>query len=206
MINSYGLPFGSRIHVGTVSPPMSNQLFTIGHSTHSEERFLELLLQHGIQVLADIRRFPGSRKFPQFNQEHLASFLPAHGIEYRWIQDLGGRREKTGGGEPSKNLGLRNESFRNYADYMATESFRAGIQELLKDAENKPTAFMCSESLFWRCHRRLVSDYLLTTGHFIQHILPNGKLQPHTLTEGAKVEHGELIYPAAGFGQKQLFE
>ena len=185
---------------------MSVQLFTVGHSTHSEERFLELLLQHGIRVLADIRRFPGSRRFPQFNQENLASLLPGQGMEYRWIRELGGRREKMAGQEQSKNLGLRNESFRNYADYMATDSFRTGIHELLKDAENKPTAFMCSESLFWRCHRRLVSDYLLIKGVPIQHILPTGKLQPHTLTEGAKVDHGELTYPAGDSGQKQLFD
>ena len=172
---------------------MSLHLFTIGHSTHSIDRFVALLTQHGIKVLADIRRFPGSRKFPHFNQDNLASVLPEAGIEYCWLAALGGRRGKKANGL-SNNLGLRNESFRNYADYMLMEEFRQGIQELLGVAAGKPTAFMCSESVFWRCHRRLVADYLFVNGITVQHIMPSGQLRPHTLTEGAKVEAGELIY------------
>ena len=172
---------------------MPPQLFTIGHSTHPLDRFLVLLAQHGIEVLADIRRFPGSRKFPHFNQDNLASALAEVGIEYRWFEALGGRRKKNNGS--SNNLGLRNESFRNYADYMLTEEFREGVKQLLAVATGKPTAFMCSESVFWRCHRRLVSDFLLVNGITIQHIMPSGELRPHTLTKGARAEAGELRYP-----------
>lgn len=102
------------------------------------------------------------------------------------------------------NLGLRNESFRNYADYMLTDEFRAGIDQLVKLASTKPAAYMCSESVFWRCHRRLVSDFLLMKGFEIQHIMPNGELRPHALTEGAKIEAGGLSYPASSATQKQL--
>ena len=181
---------------------MSPQLFTIGHSTHSLDELFALLAQHGVKVLADIRRFPGSRTFPHFNRENLASVLPQTGIEYHWLEVLGGRRKKTTG--LSKNLGLRNESFRNYADYMLTEEFREGMKELMAIAADKPTAFMCSESVFWRCHRRLVSDYLLANGITVQHIMPSGELQPHTLTEGARVEAEEVTYPPPGTDQGQL--
>jgi uncharacterized protein (DUF488 family) len=182
---------------------MPPRLFTIGHSTHPLDRFLALLASHGIEVLADIRRFPGSRKFPHFNQGNLASTLQQAGIEYRWIEALGGRRGKETDGS-SKNLGLRNESFRNYADYMLTEAFRDGVKQFLSIAQERPTAFMCSESVFWRCHRRLVSDFLLVQGMTVQHIMPSGELRPHTLTAGAKVEAGELTYPPLGADQAQL--
>ncbi|MCE9556859.1 MAG: DUF488 domain-containing protein [Planctomycetes bacterium] len=176
---------------------MSPPLFTIGHSTHSLDQFLSLLGQHGVTVLADIRRFPGSRKFPHFSSENLASALPGAGIEYHWLEALGGRRRKEPGSK-SLNLGLRNESFRNYADYMQTPEFREGVNQLLSWAAAKPTAFMCSESVFWRCHRRLVSDYFLMKGMTVQHIMPSGELRPHTLTEGARIEGQEVTYPPFG--------
>lgn len=182
---------------------MTLQLFTIGHSTHPLDRFLFLLAQHEIKALADIRRFPGSRKFPHFSRENLAAALPESGIEYHWIAALGGRRNKVTD-QPSKNVGLRNESFRNYADYMSTEDFHDGIEQLLTLAKSKPTAFMCSESVFWRCHRRLVSDYLLVNGMVVQHIMPTGDLRPHTLTQGAKVEGDELVYLPPETGQTRL--
>jgi uncharacterized protein (DUF488 family) len=141
---------------------MRRKLFTIGHSNHPLDRFLALLAQHEIKALVDIRRFPGSRKHPHFNQENLAAALQEAGIEYRWIEALGGRRHKQE--DESPNLGLRNESFRNYADYMLTEEFHQGIDELLKLAKKKRAAFMCAEGLFWQCHRRLVSDFLLAGG------------------------------------------
>jgi uncharacterized protein (DUF488 family) len=173
---------------------MPPQLFTIGHSTHPLDRFLALLAQHHIEVVADIRRFPGSRKHPQFNRDGLATSLPEAGIEYNWLAALGGRRGKKTNGS-SNNLGLRNESFRNYADYMHTEEFREGIRELLAVAGGRPTVFMCSESVFWRCHRRLVADYLLVNEVAVRHIMPSGELRLHTLTEGARVEAGALTYP-----------
>lgn len=180
-----------------------DELFTIGHSTHSLDRFLELLAQHGIGVVADVRRFPGSRKFPHFNRESLVSALPARGIAYRWIEALGGRRPKKNGGS-RKNLGLRNESFRNYADYMATDDFREGVEELLECAKKERTAFMCSESVFWRCHRRLVSDWLVSKGIAVHHIMPSGELRPHTLTSGARVVDGVVTYPLPPSNQGQL--
>ena len=155
---------------------MRPELFTIGHSTHPLDGFLKLLARHGIEALADIRRFPGSRKYPHFNRDGLASFLPKAGVEYHWFEDLGGRRKKSGG--PSNNLGLRNESFRNYADYMTNPEFHKATEHLLELSRHKRTAVMCSEGLFWRCHRRLVSDYLLVGGIAVQHIMPTGELLP----------------------------
>src|SRR4051794_6961787 len=121
---------------------MQPTLFTIGHSTHSLDEFLGLLARHGIGALADIRRFPGSRKYPHFNRDHLATVVPQAGVDYRWREALGGRR-KGASGSP-RNLGLRNESFRHYADYMATPEFHKAVGELLELARAKRTAFMCS--------------------------------------------------------------
>ena len=119
--------------------------------------------------------------------------LPPAGVEYRWFEALGGRRK--GSGDSPRNLGLRNESFRHYADYMATPEFHEAVGELLALARRKRTAYMCSEGLYWRCHRRLVSDYLLAQGITVQHIMPDGELRPHTLTEGARIDGGGLSYP-----------
>lgn len=140
------------------------------------------------------RQYSARRRACTFNRDSLASWLPEAGVNYRWIEALGGRRQKNKS-DSSTNLGLRNESFRNYADYMPTEPFRDGVRQLLEEAERNRTAFMCSESLFWRCHRRLVSDYLLARGIAVQHIMPSGDLRPHTLTSGAKIVNGEVTYP-----------
>lgn len=182
---------------------MSAQIFSIGHSTHPIDLFVALLAQHRIEVLVDIRRFPGSRKFPQFNQDTLVSNLRQADIEYRWLESLGGRRPKPANGS-SMNLGLRNESFRNYADYMLTDEFRAGMDQLLAIAAARPTAVMCSESVFWRCHRRLVSDFLLAGGITVQHIMPSGELRPHTLTKDARVEAGQVTYPPSRADQAEF--
>lgn len=177
------------------------QLFTIGHSNHSLEQLLELLSQHGIEALVDIRRFPSSRTFPQFNREQLSAALRRSSIEYRWLEALGGRRPKRKN-FVSPNTGLRNESFRNYADYMLTDEFVQGMNTLSEIAGAKRTAIMCAESVFWRCHRRLVSDFVLANGGTVQHIFPNGELRPHELTAGARVVEGAVAYP----GQKMLFD
>lgn len=182
---------------------MSPELYTIGHSTHPLDGFLKLLTRHGIEALADVRRFPGSRTYPHFNRDGLASALAAAGVEYRWCAALGGRRKKAG--SSARNLGLRNESFRNYADYMGTPEFQEAVVQLMDLARRKRTAFMCSEGLFWRCHRRLVSDFLLVQGVTVQHIMPTGELHPHPLTEGARVEAGTVSYPPPDQGPT-LFE
>jgi uncharacterized protein (DUF488 family) len=176
-------------------------LFTIGHSTHSLERFLALLAQHDIEALVDIRRFPGSRKFPQFNHDDLPRALQKAGIAYHWLEALGGRRGKRRYGSSSVNLGLQNTGFRNYADYMLTEEFQEGVAKLLEITRRKRTALMCAEGLFWRCHRRLVSDFLMAKRITVQHIMPNGELRSHKLTAGAVIEAGKVTYP----GEKSLF-
>jgi uncharacterized protein (DUF488 family) len=176
--------------------PAPDVLYTIGHSTLSFEAFRDLLLHHGIECLADIRRFPGSRKYPHFNREALAASLAEHGIEYQWLEALGGRRGKQStSASASVNGALRNESFRNYADYMATAAFHAGIEALLAIARRKVTAFMCSEAVYWRCHRRLVSDFLLARGIEVRHIMSSGAPRPHALTDGAVISNGTVTYP-----------
>lgn len=183
--------------VQIIKSELRPEIYSIGHSNYSLERLLGLLAQHDIEALVDIRRFPGSRKFPHLNQESFVAALPALGMEYYWLEPLGGRRRSPKGGSDSANLGLRNESFRNYADYMSTVEFRQGVERLLEIASRRRTAMMCAEAVFWRCHRRLVSDYLLAHGVTVQHIMPSGELHSHTMTTGARVNAGELTYPAA---------
>lgn len=176
--------------------PDQLQIFTIGHSSHPMDRFLDLLQQHGIEAVVDIRRFSGSRKHPHFSEASLAGTLPGHGIEYHWLEALGGRRHRKKTDPPSPNPGLRDQSFRNYADYMATDGFQRGVARLLAIAGNRRTAIMCAEGLYWQCHRRLVSDYLIANGVRVHHIFPNGEVKPHCLTPGAKAESGGVTYPA----------
>jgi uncharacterized protein (DUF488 family) len=174
---------------------MSSQLslFTIGHSTHPLDRFLALLARHDIEALVDIRRFPSSRKHPHFNRDHLTPALQEAGVEYHWLEALGGRRPKQR--DESPNLGLENRGFRNYADYMLTDEFRQGVAKLLEVARQKRVAIMCAEGLFWQCHRRLVSDFLMAKGVRVQHIMPTGDVRPHQLTNGADIGGGRVTYP-----------
>ena len=177
----------------------NTNLFTVGHSNHPLERFLALLAQHGVEALVDIRRFPGSRKHPHFHRDNLATALPQSGVDYHWLETLGGRRHKQQ--DESPNLGLENRGFRNSADYMLTGEFREGMEKLLGVARRKRTAILCAEGLFWRCHRRLVSDFLEANGVTVQHIMPTGELRPHKPTSGAVIEGGRVTYP----GEKSLF-
>jgi uncharacterized protein (DUF488 family) len=176
-------------------------IFTVGHSNHAEERFLALLGGQGIDRLVDIRRFPSSRKYPHFKRDHLRTSLAAKQIRYEWIEELGGRRKAVTKGA-SPNQGLRNESFRNYADYMLTPQFRQGIDKLLADSAERTTAIMCAEGLWWECHRRLVSDYLVANGCRVEHIFSNGQTKPHVLTPETRSVDGRISYP----GEKTLFE
>lgn len=173
---------------------------TIGHSNHSLARFVELLRQNGIAALVDVRRYPQSRRLPHFNQQSLADGLAAHGIAYHWLEALGGRRSQSNV-NPSPNLGIEDESFRNYADYMLCEAFQAGVRQLLALAETGATAIMCSEGQFTHCHRKLVSDFLCSTGAEVRHILPSGEPTAHVLPPGANVTSWRVTYP----GQQMLF-
>jgi uncharacterized protein (DUF488 family) len=172
------------------------RIFTIGHSNRTGEDFLALLKELGIETVVDIRRYPGSRKFPHFNREALEGTLKANGINYLWFESLGGRRHGEKNSE-SKNTGLRSPAFRNYADYMGTEEFRGAIAKLLETAAASSTTIMCAEALYWRCHRKLVSDYLALHNVEVKHILEGGKLLDHKLTAGAVIaEGGDVIYPS----------
>ena len=166
-------------------------IFTIGHSTKTIEEFLDLLFSFDIKVLADIRRLPGSRKYPQFDQDNLRKSLEENGIEYIYIEDLGGRRKVS---PDSKNTTWRNKSFQGYADYMETESFENGVKELEKLALEKNTAMMCSEAVWWRCHRSMVSDYLKAKGWEVLHIMALGKATEHPYTAPARIIGNQVFY------------
>ena len=170
---------------------MPKQIWTIVHSTHTSNELVAMLKSFDIQVLADIRRFPGSRKFPQFNKDNLEKMLPENGIEYLHFEDLGGRRKPL---PDSRNTAWRLDAFKGYADYMETENFKKAIKELEKVAEKKRVAFMCSEAVWWSCHRSLVSDYLKSKGWDVQHIMGVGKSQEHPYTKPARIENGKLVY------------
>ncbi|HET9306447.1 MAG TPA: DUF488 domain-containing protein [Candidatus Sulfotelmatobacter sp.] len=167
-------------------------LYTIGHSTRSLDELLEALNAHQIQTLVDIRAFPMSRRLPQFNRDSLEQTLPAAGIRYLWMKALGGYRKKAL--DESPHIALRNKSFRNYADYMLTPEFEQAISELVALAENTRTAYMCAERIYFRCHRMLVSDWLVAHGHEVLHIDATGPVRAHKLTAEARMIDGRLIY------------
>jgi len=167
-------------------------LYTIGHSTRLIDELIGALRAHHIQTLVDIRAFPGSRRLPQFNRDSLAQSLPEAGIEYVSMMALGGYRKKIL--EESPHLALRNQSFRNYADYMLTPEFERAMAELLSLAEHSPSTYMCAERLYFRCHRMLVSDWLVAHGHEVRHIDAEGPVKLHKLTAEAGILGGRLIY------------
>lgn len=168
-------------------------LYTIGHSTRALEELVAALHAHSIKRLVDIRAFPMSRRLPHFNRANLERELPARGIEYVWMQALGGYRKKIR--DDSPNAGLRNASFRNYADYMLGSEFQNAASELVRLAEQSPTAYMCAERVYFHCHRMLVSDYLVAHGHDVFHIDGTGPVRPHKLTAEARMQGGQLLYP-----------
>lgn len=169
-------------------------VWTIGHSTRTLEEFLAMLTENEIKILADVRRFPGSRKYPHFNAEALDNSFAKAGIEYVPMPELGGRRRPR---PDSKNTVWRNESFRGYADYMETEEFKEAIKQLVKLAGRKRTAVMCAEAVWWRCHRSLISDYLKAAGVIVEHIISLQKTEIHPFTSPAQVEGGKLFYGTA---------
>ena len=167
-------------------------LFTMGHSTRSLEELIQALQAHSIQTLVDIRAFPMSRRLPHFNRESLEKTLPEAEIRYLWMKDLGGRRKKSL--EDSPNVALRNDSFRNYADYMLTPEFENAVTDLIKLAEHSRTAYMCAERVYFHCHRMLISDWLVAHGHEVLHVDDAKPPKPHTLMQEARLVNGQLIY------------
>ena len=170
-------------------------IFTVGHSTRSLDELLAILRAHGVTAIADVRRFAGSRRLPQFNAAHLAAALPAAGVAYLPCPQLGGRRKPA---PDSPNGGWRNESFRAYADYMQTPAFAEGLALLIDFAHHTPTGMMCAEAVPWRCHRSLIADALLIRGWTVLDLMSATKVTPHKLTPFAKVEGHRITYPPEG--------
>jgi uncharacterized protein (DUF488 family) len=170
-------------------------IYTIGHSTRTLDQLVAALRAHTVGTLADIRAFPRSRRLPHFNRESLELELPKHDIDYVWMKALGGMRKKIR--EDSPNTGLRNDSFRNYADYMLTPEFEHAIASLLTLADQAKTAMMCAERVYFQCHRMLVSDYLTAHGHTVVHIDDDKHpSRPHKLMAEAHLVDGKLLYNA----------
>lgn len=173
-------------------------LFTIGHSTRSLDELVDLLREHGVTMLADVRTAPGSRRMPHFTKAALADDLPVRGIDYAHLPELGGLRRPRPG---SPNAGWRNESFRGFADHMADPDFAAGLDRLMGWGSERNVALMCAEAVPWRCHRSLIADALLARGVAVTHIIGPGRARPATLTPFARVERGRITYPGPVQGQ-----
>jgi uncharacterized protein (DUF488 family) len=171
------------------SEQRSSPVYSIGHSTRTADELVSLLRENGIATLADIRRFPGSRRHPHFSSENLARTLAAAGIAYVHLEALGGHRKTTA---KSPNTAWRNDSFRGYADHMATAEFQAGVDRL--EALDAPVAYMCAEAVPWRCHRNLLSDELVRRGRQVQHILGPGSSKEHVINPAAREVGGVLVY------------
>jgi hypothetical protein len=172
-------------------------ILTIGHSTHPIEQFIELLRQHGVERLVDIRTIPRSRHNPQFNGAALAKSVEDEGIGYVHLKELGGLRHPR---RDSINVGWRNASFRGYADYMQTAEFEQALRRLLQLCEDKRCAAMCAEAVPWRCHRSLLADVLVARGIPVEHILSGSRRDVHSLTPFARIENGRVTYPPAKAG------
>lgn len=176
----------------------ATKIWTVGHSTRPIQNFLELLVEHQIQTVADVRSLPGSRKYPQYNQDTLAATLTEHNIKYEWFERLGGRRRTQA---DSPNTVWRNASFRGYADYMMTVEFEAALNQLHRLAASSRTALMCAEAVWWRCHRSMIADALCVDGTQVVHIMDAKHNVTHPMTAPARVVKGRLTYaqdPASG--------
>ncbi len=170
---------------------LNKNIWTIGHSTHPIDKFILILNSFNIEVTADVRSLPGSRRFPQYDKENLMKILPENKIHYVHLLKLGGRRKVK---KDSKNTAWRHPAFRGYADYMETSEFKDGIDELLSIAEKRRTAIMCAEVVWWRCHRSMIADYLKLNGWNVIHIISINKSEKHPYTQPAKIINGTLDY------------
>jgi uncharacterized protein (DUF488 family) len=185
--------------VAAGNPPF--RLWTIGHSTRPIDEFTAMLGEAHIAALADVRRYPASRRYPQYAREALSAWLEQAGIQYVWLPELGGRRE------PRKNslhTAWRNRGFRGYADYMESEAFRLGVTRLLALARNQQTAMMCAEQAWQQCHRGLIADYLKAAGVQMLHIVRPGRIEEHPYTAPARIVDGKLVYGEEPCAQEQL--
>jgi uncharacterized protein (DUF488 family) len=181
-------------------------VFTVGHGARDIDVFLDLLRGVGVRRLVDVRTAPGSRKHPQFGRDALAGSLHDAGIAYEWWgRDLGGWRRA---GPDSRHVALRSSGFRGYADHMETEGFRRARDRLIESSAEIPTAVMCAESLWWRCHRRMLSDALTAAGCRVRHIMEGGRIDPHRLSPTARLDGETVIYdvPEEESGQRRLVD
>jgi uncharacterized protein (DUF488 family) len=170
-------------------------VYTVGHGTRSTAELAQLLTEAGVTRLVDVRRTPGSRRHPHFSSTALESSLPELGIDYDWRgASLGGRRTRREIGHPSRHPAWKNDAFRNYADYMDSDEFRSALERLESDAQRESLAVMCAETLWWRCHRRLIADALTVDGHDVIHLLGPGQSQSHPLHESLRIEDGRPVY------------
>ena len=177
---------------------MANPFFTIGHSTRPIETFTALLIAAEVKLVVDVRTVPRSRFNPQFNRDALPASLTARGIAYEHLAPLGGLRGTQRDIPPETNAFWENASFHNYADYAMSQEFRSGLRTLREWGETAPACVMCAESLWWRCHRRIITDYLLADGVTVRHIMAHDKIEAATLTPGAELRvGGRIAYPAA---------
>lgn len=174
-------------------------IYTVGHSNRTLDELVEMLRSQAISTLADIRRFPGSRRNPHFSRDSLAHSLPELGIDYVHIEELGGHRKPR---PDSVHDGLRNSSFRAYADHMMSEEFRRGIEKL--STLTGPVAVMCAEAVPWRCHRNLLSDWMAHHGHSVLHVTSPTTVRQHEPLGLSKLENGDVIYPAEPPSQNSL--
>jgi GNAT superfamily N-acetyltransferase len=174
----------------------AHELLTVGHGTLAAGDLAELLRAHGVALVVDVRSYPGSRRHPHVGREQIARWLPEAGVAYRWEPRLGGRRRARPG---SRHVALRNEAFRAYADHMASPEFAAGLDAVLADAADRRTAVMCSESVWWRCHRRLLADAaVLVRGARVRHLMHDGRLVDHPVTDAARLDRGQVVYDVGG--------
>lgn len=186
----------SRNLTGRSSPARENgcvhSIRTVGHGTLEADAFTELVRGAGLEVVVDVRRYPGSRRLPQFGSDAMQAWLAAGDVDYRWLEALGGRRTAA---PDSPNIGLRNPQFRGYADHMASGEFAEGVAQLVAVAAERPATVMCAESVFWRCHRRLLADHLVLVEHIrVEHLFHDGRLNEHAPTPEARRDGDHVVY------------
>jgi uncharacterized protein (DUF488 family) len=179
-----------------LSPAGSPPVYTIGHSTRTLCEFVDILRAGPVQLVVDVRTVPRSRTNPQYNADVLGDELAACQIGYERIAELGGLPGRSPNVAPETNGFWENRSFHNYADYALSEDFAGGLDQLLELADARPTAIMCAESVWWRCHRRIIADYLLLRGRTVLHLMSGGRVEPARMTPAAKERDGRLVYPA----------